>query len=147
MNPLKESPSLNRISRLALLIATCLFAAACGGPDRPPTVKVSGKVTFDGASPPAAGTIYFNPITVAEGLPRRPGSGEFDSEGNYSVTSFEQGDGLVPGTYAVKIECWKVSSGYTNDVEESYIPRGFEPAKLVVAADQKAIEHHVDVSK
>lgn len=134
------------MNRLALLIGLiALLLAGCGGPSRPPTVKVTGKVTFKGGAPPAEGTIYFNPVSVAEGLPRRPGSGPFDAEGNFVVTSFEDGDGLVPGTYRVRVECWKSSSGYTNEREESYVPRTFEPPELVVDADEEMVEYSVDV--
>ena len=147
MNHSLQRRNHNCLSGLALSLAIMLSALGCGGPDRPPTVKVSGNVTFDGAAPPTNGTIYFNPIAVASGMPGRPGSGEFDAEGNYQVTSFEDGDGLVPGTYSVKVECWKKSSGYTNESEESYVPSGFEPPQLTVEADQDSVVHNVNVSK
>jgi hypothetical protein len=107
-------------------------------------VPVSGTVTVGGAAPPTGGAIYFAPLTVAEGLPRRPGRAEFDASGNYEVTSFEDSDGLVPGTYRVRVECWKVAP--TMDKPgESYLTEDAVLPELVVAADAGSISHDIDV--
>jgi hypothetical protein len=131
------------ILRISLVTAMALVVAGCG-PDRPEMVPVSGTVTVGGAPPPAEGAIYFAPITVAEGLPRRPGRAEFDKSGNYQATSFEDGDGLVPGTYRVRVECWKVAP--TMDKPgESYLTRDAVLPDLTVAADSGSISHDIDV--
>lgn len=133
------------IYRRLTLCGMIFLLIGCTDSDNPPTVEVSGQVTFDGEAPPAGGTLFFRPVAVKEGLPRQPGSGQFDEEGNYQVTSYEEYDGLVPGTYTVKVECWKESSGYMSEAQESYVPRGFEAPQLVVSADQEKVEYDLDV--
>jgi hypothetical protein len=126
----------------ALATLGALLVAGCG-PDRPDMVPVSGKVTFGGAAPPGEGAIYFAPIEVAEGAARRPGRAMFDTSGRYEVTSFEDADGLVPGTYRVRLECWKTAP--TMDKPgESYLPDDFSPANLVVSPDAGSITHDID---
>src|SRR3954463_9630264 len=90
-----------------LLIATCLAGASCCGCNgqKLPLVPVTGKVTFAGSTPPHEGTVTFTPVTVAEGLPRRPGSAHFDKQGDFQVTSFKKNDGLIPGTYYANVTC------------------------------------------
>ena len=96
------------MTRLAL---TCLFAAMVAmsgcGPRRPETVAVRGRVLFDGQAPPREGMVYFAPLEPAEGFPRRPGRAEFDAQGDFRATTFDAGDGLIPGHYRVGIDCWE----------------------------------------
>jgi len=119
------------------LAGLCLFLLllgplGCGG-DRPQTVPVRGKITFGGGPCPAAGFIDFQPIEPAEGYPSRPGSGEFAEDGSYTVTSYEPGDGLVPGRYRVHIECWQeLPDEASMSPGVSYVPEDFAPDELVV---------------
>ena len=85
------------IAGLALLGIT-----GCGNPNG--TVKVSGKVTVDGQTPPGAGTVTFTVVEPADGFPNRPAMAKFDVDGEYTATSFEPGDGLVPGSYKIAVE-------------------------------------------
>lgn len=102
------------------------------------TIPVHGTVTFNGGPCPQSGTVHFAPLTAAEGLPLRPGSGDFDLNGTFKVTSFAPGDGLVPGTYRILIECWET---YPGDFEPgvSYIPEKYEPQQLIIEADSDEI--------
>ena len=95
-----------RVAWGLLLAAACvvLFGCGRGGPE---VVRVTGKVTFGGGAWPAEGVLYFTPVEPAEGMPARPAPADFDKEGNFTVTSFDEGDGLVPGKYRVAVECWE----------------------------------------
>jgi hypothetical protein len=109
-----------------------LFPLGCGG-DRPKTIPVEGKITFGGGPCPAAGYIDFQPIEPAEGYPTRPGSAEFAEDGLYAVTSYEPGDGLVPGRYRVHIECWKeLPDEASMSPGVSHVPADYVPDELVV---------------
>jgi hypothetical protein len=135
------------LSSLALLLVAAI--AGCNGDDKG-LVPVSGKVTFAGGPPPANGTITFNPIEVAEGRPRRPGRAQFDKEGAFTVTSYEEGDGLVPGTYHPRIQCWNgtPSSSDPGSYERlNYVPANFEPKPIVVDAESGAVEVTIDVPR
>ena len=95
------------------LVATGLVALLCGlgigcGSKGPEIVPVRGTVTFHGGPWPKPGHIYFTPLKPAEGFPRRPGSGAFDVDGRFTVTTRDPGDGLIPGTYRIAVECWEV---------------------------------------
>ncbi|MCA9266944.1 MAG: hypothetical protein KDA41_00660, partial [Planctomycetales bacterium] len=76
--------------------------------------------------------IYFAPVDAAEGESRRPGRALFDASGAYRVTSFDEGDGLVQGTYRVRIECWKTLPTMETPRGESHVPADFSIADLIV---------------
>jgi len=109
-------------------------------------VPVQGKVTFDGGPPPAEGGIFFAPVEVAAGLPRRPGMARFGMDGQFTVTSFSGGDGLVPGTYRVNVECWKVPPTMETP-GESYVADDYHPADVKVAPDAGSVDVPLDVRK
>jgi hypothetical protein len=121
--------------KLAVALALLLSAAwhsGCGG-DRPQTVPVDGKITFAGGPCPAEGYIDFQPLEAAPGYTTHPGSAQFGRDGQFAVTSFRAGDGLVPGRYRVHIECWKeLPDEATFSPGVSYVPEGFQAPELVV---------------
>lgn len=132
------------LSALSCCIASCcLGLVGCGG-DGPQTVPVSGTVTFAGGAPPAAGTLNFAPLEVEEGLPRRPGRADFDTTGAFEVSSFGTNDGLVPGRYRVRIECWKVPP-VDGKPGETFVPADFQPADLEVKSDSGRITYDVPI--
>lgn len=88
---------------LLLLLSACL-----GCSDGITTIPVSGRITLDGGEWPRQGILYFACKQPAEGFPRRTGVADFGPDGSFTVTSFDKGDGLVPGEYVVNIECWEV---------------------------------------
>lgn len=91
------------MQRIELLCVT--LAAACALPcvgcgessDLPPTATVTGTVTYQG-QPVANAQITFYPD---EG--RKPASGTADEDGAYSLTTFSNGDGAIPGTHKVTV--------------------------------------------
>jgi hypothetical protein len=134
-----------------LLLSLELTIVVLGGCKRGnglPMVPVSGKVTFAGGTCPAPGNVTFTPIEVDAGLPRRPGSGLFKTDGQLVVSSFSEGDGLVPGRYKVTITCYSGlpdprSKDPWGDV--SYVPRTYQPPELLVKADGGPVEVSYDV--
>jgi hypothetical protein len=116
-------------SCLACLLAVVLVVAAGCGPRRPETVAVRGRVLFDGQPPPRPGMIYFAPLEPAEGFPRRPGRAEFDTQGHFQATTFEGGDGLIPGQYRIGVDCWNTLPRAEGPPATSLVPRAYrEPA-------------------
>src|SRR6056297_2940471 len=90
-----------------LTIALTLWLlGGCGNSNRPTTVPVRGMITVDGETPAYPGALFFAPLEVAEGYPKRGGRALFDTDGAFAATSFNEGDGLVPGTYRVRVESW-----------------------------------------
>lgn len=83
----------------AVLFSTVVTLAGCGGakPDYPDTAAVTVTVTQAGQPLEGATVSFINPGS------EYTGSGMSDASGNVVVTSFEQGDGLVPGEYKVTV--------------------------------------------
>lgn len=99
-----------------------LIASSCGE-SGPRPLPVSGVITMDGkAEWPVGGDLYFDPVSSAEGFPKRGGHAEFDKNGRFAVTTFKDSDGLYPGTYRVQANCWKVRPMPQAQTGESYLP-------------------------
>jgi hypothetical protein len=142
------------------IMTICRFTAcvglissiACGGcsSDKLVTIPVSGRVTFGGGACPAEGTIVFSPVAVEKGLTRRPGTARFPQDGGFTVTSFREGDGLIPGRYRPIINCWK---GEPRNEDPSsfdrlnYVPANYKADEIVVTRSDARVEVNVDVPK
>jgi len=94
-------------------------------------VEVRGTITFSGGPCPAPGMIIFAPLEAASGENLRPASANFSTDGEFAATSFKPGDGLLPGTYRIRIQCWDKPP---HDFEPgiSYLPEDYEPEHLVI---------------
>lgn len=118
--------------KAAYRIVLCLLMAwllpGCGdGTDHPTTVKVHGAVTCDG-QPLTKGSIAFQ---ATSDTTLRPATGELNEDGTYELSSFQRGDGAMPGEYKVVIVSLK--SGPTlenpNQPEVSAIPEKYTRAE------------------
>ncbi|WP_235935126.1 hypothetical protein [Candidatus Laterigemmans baculatus] len=88
--------NLARLSAVAGSLMVLPLLSGCGD-NNPTTAPVSGTVTFNG-EPLQAGTVIFTPKA---GGP--PAYGEIQSDGTYALTTFEDGDGAVPGSHGVAV--------------------------------------------
>lgn len=87
-------------SLVSLLMVGLLLSTTGCGKGRPKLVKVSGQVMIDG-QPLAAGVPGFIQV-IPEGS--RPATGQIDPQtGRFTLTTFEEGDGCIPGTHKVAI--------------------------------------------
>jgi hypothetical protein len=77
-----------------------LALVGCGGRsgDLPATAEVTGKITYKGKSL-IGGTVAFQP----QGQPGNPALGEIQSDGTYSLTTYEKDDGAVLGKHSVTV--------------------------------------------
>jgi hypothetical protein len=90
-------------SSLAISIGLSVVLAGCGSnANRPKLGKVSGKVTYKGQAV-TAGTVTFTPITGKGGDSGDVASGQIESNGSYTLTTFDTGDGAVLGQHAVTV--------------------------------------------
>lgn len=126
------------------MAAICFVALAGCSKSELPLVPVQGKVTFNGGPPPAPGTINFMLVSGKglSGLPNRPGSSTFDANGRFEVSSYKEGDGLLPGTYTAKISCYvdTPSEAIPNSfIDFDLVPQDFRP-ELVVKEGSEPIE-------
>jgi hypothetical protein len=130
----------------ALLAIVPLTGCAKEGPER---VEVEGRITFGGGSWPKPGVIYFTPLQSAPGMTLHPGLGYFDTHGAYQAQTFEPGDGLVPGKYRVRVECWEVepSPDPRHGPAKSYVPASTKLPDLEIAPGSSALTQDFDVPK
>lgn len=76
-------------------------------PPPPKTVQVSGKITLASGVPITAGRVVFKPQTAG----MQEAIGEINPDGTYSLTSYNKGDGAVPGTYIVTFDNTSYKTG------------------------------------
>lgn len=124
------------------LIAACL--AGCGD-SGPVTKKVQGSITFSGGPPPATGKITLAPIEVTEPFPRRPARGEFDIKGNFTLTTFDASDGIIPGRYSVNVTCWREKPTLETRLSANYVPPTFEHEVTIAADADEPVEIAINV--
>ncbi len=141
--------SLPMLGRIVAATIAALLLAGCGG-NLPKTIKVSGRVTFDGHSPPAPGKVYFLPIEPAAGFPSRPAKGDYDQDGYFRATTFEPGDGLMPAKYLISIESWEAPPNMSGNPGKSFVPKKYQSPqtsefKLDITPQTKAQEIRLDV--
>ena len=89
----------------ALLSVAAPFVAGCGDGQRG-RVHVSGQVLIDG-KPLTVGTVGFVPTDA------RAAFGSIGADGRFTLTSFEPGDGVVPGTHRVSVSAVELLSKTT----------------------------------
>ena len=115
-----------------------VLAAGCGNPRG--TVPVEGRVTFGGQPPPQPGYVYFVPRGDDPSVAgRRPGSALFTTDGTFKATTFEDGDGLIPGTYEVRVTCEMPVASPAKEshfgAAKNLVPEAFKPADVTVPSD------------
>jgi hypothetical protein len=123
-----------------------LALTGCGG-SNPITKQVRGTITFEGAPPPKIGKITLAPIEVAQGLPKRPASGDFDEAGAFTLTTFQPGDGIIPGRYSANILCWREPPTLATRLSANYVPPTFQPEFTVEVDGEEPVEIHINVPK
>ena len=88
------------------------------GDGRPKRAAVSGHVTIDG-QPLTHGVVRLVPENA------RPATGKLDSEGRYTLSCFEEGDGAVLGPCKVSISAMESVS---NNVQKWHAPKMYADA-------------------
>ena len=116
-------------------------------------VPVDGTITFGGGSWPKPGVLIFAVDSPSPNAPNRPAMGMFDTDGRLTVTTFNKGDGLMPGKYKMGVECWEVRPDMMSPTAaKSYVPALFgSPATsgltVSVGPGQKVVKLNLDVPR
>lgn len=85
-----------------LLVAAMLLISGCGeAPDRKATFPVKGKITVDGQAPGSAIRIECVPVAGLDTKDPTVSGTECDPEGNFQISTYQQGDGVPPGDYVL----------------------------------------------
>jgi hypothetical protein len=114
-----------------LVLGVALVASGCGQ-KFPRTAIVRGKVTYKG-KPVPNGTVNFIPAAGKDA------SGEIQSDGSYTLTSYRPGDGAIPGKYSVVIVAMQDNSTRLPE-DRSPLPPPIVPVKYtsLATSDLKA---------
>ena len=131
-----------------ILVTVIGVLAGCSGGNDMPLVPVSGVVTFSGGPPPKEGRVIFSQLsgTGVKGLPNRPGRASFGTDGKFVAMTFQPDDGLLPGTYSVRVECVDGVPGDNVPWDTiSFVPSTYQPPELVVEEGKGPIEVSYDV--
>lgn len=81
--------------RVAMLAAVLAVVSGCG-PKHPETIPVNGSVALDGKPVEGAAVVF----TPEEG---RMATGTTDASGRFQLSTFQLGDGALPGTHRVTV--------------------------------------------
>ncbi len=110
-----------------MLLVWMSALSGCGS-NTPRCIPVSGTVTLDGMKVPGPGFIYFTTATPGKDGISRPGTAEFDADGKYHVTTFVPRDGLMPGKYALRVDCWRTAPNMDGRAVVSFLPQKYQDA-------------------
>ena len=110
-----------RTTQLYMLIGIVGLLGIVGCGNKHGTVPVSGTVTVNDQPPPGEGRVTFTVVEPAEGFPNRPAMAKFDESGEYSATTYDEGDGLLPGHYTIAVECYETPPNMDGKPVKSYI--------------------------
>lgn len=126
------------------LFIVCFFGASfsgCGSQSPVPLAKASGKVTLKG-QPVTAGRILFRPIRPAgskSAIVGKIARAAIDENGEFTLTSYSQGDGAAVGEHRVQLIAPTAASDDDDDDDEkkkSKLP-GKVPDGLTVSIESE----------
>jgi hypothetical protein len=137
---------------LLVLVLASVLLFGCGrkGPE---IIPVKGTITFGGGPWPKPGVVYFTLDPSAPGTSGHPALGKFDVEGKLTVTTFQKGDGLVPGRYKLAVECWEIPPRMGSPTPaKSYLPKRYQSAvasglAVLVESGQRLVRIQLEVGK
>ena len=127
--------------RLLLLSIVCMVGSTigCNRETKLPTHKVTGKVTKKGVGLPNATVIFHAKNPPAGFIKPRAIS---DANGEFTLTTYESGDGAPIGDYEVTLEQWLYNNpevGATNRLPSKFGSPATSGIQVKVAANVNAL--------
>jgi hypothetical protein len=83
------------------MLAPLAVVSGCGDAGAAPTVEVNGVITYQGKPVPNV-NVTFTPTTG------RPATGTTNESGEFTLSTFGEGDGAVPGTHTVTLSTTEI---------------------------------------
>lgn len=114
---------------LACSLTGCMDAGAGGATARQKTYKVTGKVTMSGA--PVANAI----VTFSPSAQQPAATGRTDTEGKFTLTTYDSGDGAAAGDYTALVT--KEGASTLSPTAPGHDPTGTKPAEVGMHDAQK----------
>lgn len=94
--------------------------------ERPKTVPVSGVVNWNG-KPLTEGSVFFAPDDKDKGF---PAVGTIGADGKYVLSTFEKGDGAVPGSYKIAVQVMKGADEVQKKIGQKVLPDKYYQAAI-----------------
>ena len=131
------------------LLLSIVFLQGCS--NTPRCIPVSGTVTLDGGKVPGPGFIYFTIDSTGKESISRPATAAFDADGKFKATSFVAGDGLMPGHYRLRVDCWETAPNMEGKPIVSFLQPKYQDAaksglELIVEPDAKPITFDINLT-
>ena len=119
--------SARRIVATTLICSASFWVAGCEAKvERPKTVPVSGVVNWNG-KPLTEGSVYFAPDDKTKG---HPAVGSIGPDGKYVLSTFEKGDGAVPGTYKIAVQVMQGADEVAKKIGKKVLPDKYYDASI-----------------
>jgi hypothetical protein len=120
-------------AQVVLVFIAVGVLVGCGSPGTAPTLPASGTLLYNG-EPAKDAKVIFTPKTG------RPATGKTDEDGRFVLSTFEPGDGAVPGNHLVTISDLK--RNWNDEKSKSRFPSPYErtdttPLKVVIAPENE----------
>ena len=125
------------------LLFLLVLSATLSGCSRSPVVPVSGKLSFAGRDVPEVCRLSFVPKS-ADGV-IRPSGATMEADGTYRLAPFKGVEGLLPGTYAVRVSYFDLKKNGNPDREGDWIEHTFEGEDLTIEQGASAVTHDIEV--
>jgi hypothetical protein len=110
---------MHSMARLFIFGGALVWLSGCGSSNNLDVYPVKGKITFEGQPMKGGGAISFVPTGGQAGA---QGGGEIKEDGTYELTTYEPGDGSIPGDFRVVITQVTVKEPETSPDGSAPIP-------------------------
>ena len=135
---------LHRTKLPLVCVPVILAVAGCGGGSD--VVPVTGQVVFHSRDLPQVARLTFVPVEgTSGGGAIRPSGAKMEPDGTYRVKPYQGVEGLLPGTYEVRVSYYDLRPGGDRNREADWTEYTHEAGELVVEPGSGAIEHDVEV--
>ena len=128
-----------------LSLSLLVVAAVCLGCERSPVVPVSGTVSFAERDIPEVCRLAFVPTNTAEGQAIRPNGATMEPDGKYRPTEYKGVEGLLPGTYSIRLSYFDLKKNGNPDREGDWKEHTYDAGELVIEEGSRAVEHNIEV--
>jgi hypothetical protein len=122
-----------------LLVLAVLLVSGCGRSNRLPSFPVRGQVLYQGR-PAREALVIFHPVASGAEFDVVCPSGRVGSDGSFTLTTYQAGDGAPAGEYAVTID-WRE---HTAPVEGAPPGRSLLPDRY---SNPKTSKLHVQIKE
>jgi hypothetical protein len=135
----------SRSARLLLVAALSLVAAGCGSDAPYEVISISGTVMYEDETPVPGEYVTVTFIPQVENLdsktyPRSAQAG-VDPDGTFSnASTYEFGDGVIPGEHKVVVESVDANESPTGAVPPEYSSQESTPLTITVSPDETTFD-------